>query len=158
MTEMEHADMMSEYPRLAQAFAEELDRFPHSLAVRHPRIAHKLDALWGTAGCIGVLDELMLSGRPDRHGFSFGVVCELFSLKELHDHQYPRTTSTNDPFATVLSDVARSEAERRRAAAKQNGAGSAEDRRQATIDHGEAPAERRSVIVFAGPGRQVNLP
>ncbi|MDO9601159.1 MAG: hypothetical protein Q7J02_02490 [Rhodocyclaceae bacterium] len=49
MTEMEHADMVSEYPRLAQAFAEELDRFPHSLAVRHPRITHKLDALWGTA-------------------------------------------------------------------------------------------------------------
>lgn len=46
---MEHADMVSEYPRLAQAFAEELDRFPHSLAVRHPRITHKLDALWGTA-------------------------------------------------------------------------------------------------------------
>lgn len=131
---MEHADMVSEYPRLAQAFAEELDRFPHSLAVRHPRITHKLDALWGTAGCIGVLDELMLSGRPDRHGFSFGVVCELFSLKELHDHQYPRTTSTIDPYATVLSDVARSEAERRRAAAKQDGAGSAEDRRQAVAD------------------------
>ncbi|MBA3031512.1 MAG: GspE/PulE family protein [Gammaproteobacteria bacterium] len=127
---MEHADMVSEYPKLAQAFAEELDRFPHSLAVRHPRIAHKLDALWGTPECLAVLDELMLSGRPDRRGFSFGVVCELFSLKELHDNQFPqRNPNTSDPFSTALSDVARADSERRRALAKQGDNGSALDRR-----------------------------
>lgn len=127
---MEHADMVSEYPKLAQAFAEELDRFPHGLAVRHPRIAHKLDALWGTAECVAVLDELMLSGRPDRRGFSFGVVCELFSLKELHDNQYPqRASETSDPFSTVLSEVARADAERRRALARDADNGSAESRR-----------------------------
>ena len=132
---MEHADMVSEYPKLAQAFAEEPDRFPHSLAVRHPRIAHKLDALWGTADCVAVLDELMLSGRPDRRGFSFGVVCELFSLKELHDNQYPqRAPGTNDPFSTVLAEVARADAERRRALAKEAGNGSALDRRPVKAD------------------------
>ncbi|MDP2170808.1 MAG: GspE/PulE family protein [Rhodocyclaceae bacterium] len=128
---MEHADMVSEYPKLAQAFAEEPDRFPHGLAVRHPRIAHKLDALWGTAECLAVLDELMLSGRPDRRGFSFGVVCELFSLKELHDNQYPqRAPGTSDPFSTVLAEVARADAERRRALAKETGNISALDRQQ----------------------------
>ncbi|MCX8086780.1 MAG: ATPase, T2SS/T4P/T4SS family [Rhodocyclaceae bacterium] len=121
---MEHADMYSMYPKLAQAFAEDLTAFPHNLVALHPRLANKIEGQWGTKDCVRTLEDLMLSDRPDRQGFTFDVLRELFVLKELHDAKYPQFLYNGaDPFSAVVSDVVRADVERRREQAKQEGTG-----------------------------------
>ncbi|MCX8016599.1 MAG: GspE/PulE family protein [Rhodocyclaceae bacterium] len=129
---MEHADMYSLYPKLAQAFAEDLSGFPQNLVARHPRLATKIEGQWGTKDCVRTLEELMLSDRPDRQGFSFDVLREIFALKEVHDAKYPQFLYNGaDPFSTVVSDVVRADVERRRETAKKEGAAGPKARHKA---------------------------
>ncbi len=51
--------------------------------------------------CTRFLDELVFSDRPDRLGFTFDVMMELFALKNHHDAFYPQyVTSEYDPFTS----------------------------------------------------------
>lgn len=128
---MEHADMFSKYPKIAQAYAEDPASFPNGLANLHPRLADKLESLWGTFDCVNFLHDLMLSDRPDRQGFSFDVLRELFALKENHEAHFPQfSLNANDPFSAVISDVVRADVERRREIVKKGG-GTVQGRRKA---------------------------
>lgn len=61
-----------------------------------------MDAVWGTTNCIRLLDELVFSDRPDRLGFTYDVMMELFALKNFHDRLYPQFNNNQfDPFAKV---------------------------------------------------------
>ena len=89
--------------------------FPQSLADQHARIADKLNSLWGTIDCTRMLDDLVFSDRPDRLGFSFEVLRELFALKEVHEASFPQLThNPNDPFGSSVTDVVRADVELRR--------------------------------------------
>jgi len=62
-------------------------------------VSKELDALWGTSNCVRLLDELVFSDQPDRLGFTYDVMTELFALKNHHDKLYPQfTTHQFDPF------------------------------------------------------------
>lgn len=117
------------YPKLTLACAEVGIDFPHRLSEQHNRIIGKIEALWGTRDCVDFFDELVFSSRPDRLGFSFDAMHELFALKELHEVCHPQLTfSPNDPFALSISDVARADIEQRRKSVSREG-GSPQDRR-----------------------------
>ena len=96
------AELTSKYPKLATAFLDSPDAFPNNLATRHERVAQELDGVWGSPACTKLLEELVFSDRPDRLGFTFDVMMELFELKNHHDSFYPQfTTNSHDPFAHV---------------------------------------------------------
>ncbi len=96
------AELTSKYPKLAAAFLDSPDAFPNNLATRHERVTKELDSVWGSPDCTKLLAELVFSERPDRLGFTFDVMMELFELKNHHDSLYPQfTTSGYDPFAYV---------------------------------------------------------
>lgn len=119
---MEHADMYSSYPKLALACEEGGATFPHNLVAQHVRVAQKPESSWGTRECVVLLDDLIMSDRPDRLGFSFDVLRELFALKETHDALFPQLIySPNDPFSSTISDVVRADVEHRRELVKHQG-------------------------------------
>lgn len=96
------AELTRKYPKLATAFLDSPDAFPNNLATRHERVTQELDSVWGSHACTKLLEELVFSDRPDRLGFTFDVMMELFELKNNHDSLYPQfTTSEYDPFAHV---------------------------------------------------------
>ena len=73
---------------------------------RHERIARELDDVWGSAECKRLLDELVFSDRPDRLGFTYDVMLELFGLRNLHDRLYPQPDYPHfDPFAASQPDA-----------------------------------------------------
>jgi type II secretory ATPase GspE/PulE/Tfp pilus assembly ATPase PilB-like protein len=73
------------------------------MAARHERVTKELDSVWGTLECSHLLEDLVFSDRPDRLGFTFDVMMELFALKNYHDKQYSQyTISEFDPFASVM--------------------------------------------------------
>jgi type II secretory ATPase GspE/PulE/Tfp pilus assembly ATPase PilB-like protein len=118
---MGHANISANHPKLAQACEDGGVAFPHHLTEHHARVAGKLEALWGTRDCAILLDDLVFSDRPDRLGFSFDVLRDLFALKDVHEARYPQLTqSPNDPFASTLSDVVRADLEQRRQAARKH--------------------------------------
>ncbi len=99
---IEQARLTGKYPKLAAAFLDSPDAFPNNLATRHERVAQELDGLWGSPDCTRILDELVLSDRPDRLGFSFDVMMELYKLKDHHDSLYPQfVISEHDPFTAA---------------------------------------------------------
>jgi type II secretory ATPase GspE/PulE/Tfp pilus assembly ATPase PilB-like protein len=101
---MEHADMMSGFPKLAKACRDGGCEFPHNLATLHAHLAQKLETHWGSKECVGLLDNLVFSDRPDRLGFSFDVLRELFALREIHGESFPQLTySTSDPFSSAVN-------------------------------------------------------
>jgi len=127
-----------DFSKLGAACSEGGIAFPQHLADQHARIADKLDTLWGSRECTAMLDDLVFSDRPDRLGFSFEVLRELFALKEVHEARFPQLTgSPNDPFSSSISDVVRADIEQRRqSASKKTG----------------TPGERRAVRdVFVPP-------
>lgn len=90
------------YPKIGNVFAKAQQGFPANLASRHEHLMRELDAAWGTAECVRLLDELMFSDRPDRNGFTYDVMMELFALKGHHDRLYPQFVGNQfDPFAAV---------------------------------------------------------
>lgn len=131
---MEHADMFVQYPKLAQAFVDEPNSFPHILAERHPRVCSKINELWGTFDGVRELDSCLLADRPDRQGFSFDVIRELFLLKEMHDALFPHfLLSSNDPFSTAAAEVTRADVESRRESARKGEKGES-NRQSHTIE------------------------
>ena len=99
---IEQAELTGKYPILAKAFSGSPEGFPTNLATRHERVAMDLDGVWGTANCVKLLDDLVFSDRPDRLGFTYDVMMELFALKNHHDRLYPQFSgSQHDPFLAV---------------------------------------------------------
>jgi hypothetical protein len=134
-----------DFSKLGAACSEGGIAFPQHLADQHARIADKLESLWGSRECSTLLDDLVFSDRPDRLGFSFEVLRELFALKEVHEARYPQLTQNpNDPFASSVSDVVRADVEQRR---------------QAATKKPGTPGERRAVQdVFVPPKRAPEKP
>lgn len=98
----ESVELTGKYPKIGNVFAKAQQGFPANLASRHEHLMRELDAAWGTAECIRLLDELMFSDRPDRNGFTYDVMMELFALKGHHDRLYPQFVGNQfDPFAAV---------------------------------------------------------
>jgi len=57
---------------------------PMSTAQRHPHVVNRLAALWDQPARLpAYFDELLLSDRPGRAGFSFEVLTELGDLRSL---------------------------------------------------------------------------
>ncbi len=89
--------------RLNSAGVRFLDGLPESLrpiqtATRHPHIVNKMAVLWHSPQALrAYFDELLLSTRPARRGFSLDVMAELFglqrSLDELGGHDDPADLS-----------------------------------------------------------------
>ena len=98
------------YPKLTQACTTAKIVFPEHLTGQHPQVAAKLESLWGTREAVALLDNLVFSDRPDRIGFSFDVVRDLFALKDAHELLHPQLAGrTDDPFASRVSDLMRAE-------------------------------------------------
>jgi type II secretory ATPase GspE/PulE/Tfp pilus assembly ATPase PilB-like protein len=94
------ADWSGRYPKLGSLFAKVERGFPANLASRHEQVLRELDAAWGTAECVRLLDDLVFSDRPGRLGFTYDVMMELFALKNHHDRLYPQFVANPfDPFA-----------------------------------------------------------
>jgi type II secretory ATPase GspE/PulE/Tfp pilus assembly ATPase PilB-like protein len=105
---IEQAELTSKYPQLAKAFSVFPEGFPTNLATRHERVASELDGVWGTANCVRLLDDLVFSDRPDRLGFTYDVMMELFALKNHHDRLYPQFAGNqHDPFLAVMATEAK---------------------------------------------------
>ncbi|MCX7896956.1 MAG: hypothetical protein N2441_03695, partial [Rhodocyclaceae bacterium] len=116
------------YPKLSHACQEAGAPFPQRLIESHPRIAERIEATWGTREGTTELTNLVFSDRPNRAGFSFDVMRELFMLKELHEATYPHLSiSPDDPFSSTVAEVTRADIERRREGSKGPG-GSPADR------------------------------
>jgi hypothetical protein len=65
-----------------------------------PRLAKKIDSLWGDSEAIVYINQLLLPERGERHGFSVKVLDELTTLKQIHTFRYPDASlSAHDPFA-----------------------------------------------------------
>ncbi|MEW6513801.1 MAG: ATPase, T2SS/T4P/T4SS family [Pseudomonadota bacterium] len=95
-------DLNAQYPKIGSVFTKAEQGFPVNLATRHEHVLHELDKAWGTAECVRQLDDLMFSDRPDRNGFTYDVMMELFALKGHHDRLYPQfVVNQFDPFAFV---------------------------------------------------------
>lgn len=95
-------DLTSKYPNIGNVFVKAQQGFPTSLASRHEHVMRELDGTWGTADCVRLLDDLVFSDRPDRLGFTYDVMMELFALKGHHDRLYPQfVVNQFDPFAAV---------------------------------------------------------
>lgn len=137
------------YPKLAQACSEGGMPFPQHLAEAHPRIIDRIETSWGTHDCASQLASYVFSDRPDRSGFSFEVLRELFMLKELHEANFPHLSfSPNDPFAATMAEVVRADVDRRREAAKKP-LGSAVDRRP--LKQIPISMQKEGALAAAGP-------
>lgn len=79
------AEVTAKYPKIGNVFAKAEQGFPVNLASRHEHLLRELDAVWGTADGVCLLDDLVFSDRPDRLGFTSDVMMELFALKNHHD-------------------------------------------------------------------------
>ncbi len=96
------AELTGKYPKIGNLFSSTQQGFPVNLASRHAHVMRELDSAWGSAECVHMLDDLVFSDRPDRLGFTYDVMMELFSLKGHHDRLYPQFVSNQfDPFASV---------------------------------------------------------
>lgn len=63
---------------------------PLATARRHPHIVNRLAALWAVPGELpGYFQELMLSRRAGRQGFTFEVLTELADLQGWFEQQGP---------------------------------------------------------------------
>lgn len=110
-------DLNGKYPKIGSVFMKAEQGFPINLATRHEHVLRELDAAWGTAECVRQLDELMFSDRPERTGFTYDVMMELFALKGHHDRLYPQfVVNQFDPFAFVetgsQADIAASKSDK----------------------------------------------
>lgn len=108
------AELGSKYPKIGSLFAKAQQSFPANLASRHEHILRELEASWGTAECVRLLEDLVFSDRPDRLGFTYDVMIELFALKGHHDRLYPQFVANQfDPFAYVKTSEAVTESEQK---------------------------------------------
>ncbi len=94
------------YPNIALA-CDGLNRpYPVELFVNFPRLAKKIDSLWGDSEAIAYINQLLLPDRGERHGFSVKVLDELTTLKQIHTFRYPDASlSAHDPFALPTLDM-----------------------------------------------------
>jgi len=93
-------DWGSRYPKLGSLFAKTERGFPVHLADRHGPVLREIEAAWGAAECVRLLDDLVFSDRPGRLGFTYDAMIELFALKNHHDRLYPQFVANPfDPFA-----------------------------------------------------------
>jgi|GEM_PF-2032157 len=100
-------DLIQKYPRIGSVFAKAEQGFPVHLLEMHEHLLRELDEAWGTAECVRLLEDLVFSDRPDRHGFTSEVMMELFALKSHHDRLFPQFVSNQfDPFAAMTTDEA----------------------------------------------------
>jgi len=98
----QNTDLKGKFPKIGSVFMKAEQGFPTNLATRHAPVLQELDAAWGTLECVRQLDDLMFSDRPDRTGFTYDVMMELFALKGHHDRLYPQfVVNQFDPFAFV---------------------------------------------------------
>ena len=87
------------FDRIASDCMAKKVEFPEQLSQRYMRILQKINDVWGTAGALSHLDELILPNRTDRQGFPPEVVSELVALKQLHEFVYPvRNPHVWDPY------------------------------------------------------------
>jgi type II secretory ATPase GspE/PulE/Tfp pilus assembly ATPase PilB-like protein len=99
------------YPNVTLA-CDGLNRpYPGELFEIFPRLAKKIDSLWGDSEAIVYINQLLLPERGERHGFSVKVLDELTTLKQIHTFRYPDASlSAHDPFALPTLDIAENEA------------------------------------------------
>ncbi len=137
----------NKFPRLAAAFAENPENFPHVTAKNHERLILKLDTLWGSKEAVPFLEGLILTDRGGRAGFSLEVMSELLTVKEFYEVKFPALCATPfDPFSFVQPDVGRTNEHEPLRILKSTSAGSAEQRREQ--DEVSGAAERAAG--FAG--------
>lgn len=97
--------LLQKYPKIGATFAKTKGGFPVNLHQHHAHLLQELDAAWGTPEFVSLIDDLVFSDRPDRHGFSNEVMMELFALKSHHDRLFPHfVTNQFDPFAALPTD------------------------------------------------------
>jgi hypothetical protein len=84
--------MLSEKLRIAFLGSE--DFLPVELFEKHPHIVNKVNQLWPGIDLINYLNELMVTDRGNRDGFSSLSMKELIFLKDLHNLYQP-TQSKN---------------------------------------------------------------
>jgi type II secretory ATPase GspE/PulE/Tfp pilus assembly ATPase PilB-like protein len=107
------AELTSRYPNIGNVFVKAQQGFPANLASRHEHVMQELDGTWGTAECVRLLDDLVFSDRPDRLGFTYDVMMELFALKNHHDRLYPQfVVNQFDPFAALIVNEEKPQASR----------------------------------------------
>lgn len=88
--------------KLLAAFSAVGDKLPINLQDKFPRIAEKVEELWGTREAMPYLDSLLLSDRDDRNGFNEEVLREITYLKQLHEYEFPEISRDPfDPFSSL---------------------------------------------------------
>ena len=59
--------------------------YPSQIEKKYPRILAQIVSLWGTSALDQYLSGLMVSDRPDRHGFEHDVAMEILHLSSIHE-------------------------------------------------------------------------
>jgi type II secretory ATPase GspE/PulE/Tfp pilus assembly ATPase PilB-like protein len=96
------AEIRIKFPKLHSAFAAYSNKFPATLLASFPRIVQKVEGLWGTHEAMPYLNDLLLSDREGRSGFTDEALREITYLKQLHEYEYPHLSRDPfDPFATL---------------------------------------------------------
>jgi len=89
------------FPKLASAL-NDASRFPSNVYQHFERILNELELVWGTLEGHTYLENLLMTQRNDRQGFSDKIATELIRIHLLHIQQYPeRHSNPHDPFAQI---------------------------------------------------------
>lgn len=101
MTDNETQEFTQKFPKLTQAVTGTSD-LPLRAYREFERILAQIEATWGTLAGHEYLENLLMTQRTDRQGFSDGIASELIRLHLLHIQLYPeRHHNPNDPFAQI---------------------------------------------------------
>ena len=99
--ELNPPEFLNRYPKLAKALAVYGIEVP-AIAASFPRLLTAIENGWGTRDDYDYIDGLLLTDRPDRHGFSSEVIDELLLIKNVYEVTFPKLTiNRDDPFSGV---------------------------------------------------------
>jgi len=82
--------------KLLEKMGERSALYPTQIEQQFPRILAKIADLWGTPALDAYLDQMMVSDRPNRHGFPPEVATDMFRLSTAHSALAlaPKTVNT----------------------------------------------------------------
>ena len=101
MNAQELEEFRAKYPKMAAELAT-LGAFPVNLYRQFERIFSRIEETWGTVAGYDYFEELLMTQRTGRRGFSPDVASELMRLHLLHIQRYPgRYDNPNDPFSMI---------------------------------------------------------
>jgi hypothetical protein len=98
--------------KMLEYLGEHAEKYPKSLEQQFPHVFQKLVELWGTTDMRPYFDELIMSNRPNRHGFPPEAVTEIWALSKVYstlhpEHEPPEGISTFGDIWNVDVDAAR---------------------------------------------------